>query len=54
MTGMPAHEPDEEQRTRARYGALWEAHGDSYRTLDWGSDASQQQRFAVLASPSTL
>jgi SAM-dependent methyltransferase len=49
MTGMPAHEPDEEQRTRARYRALWDAHGDSYRTLDWGSDTSQQQRFAVLA-----
>ena len=49
MTGMPAHEPDEEQRTLARYRVLWEAHGDSSRTLDWGSDASQQRRFAVLA-----
>jgi SAM-dependent methyltransferase len=51
---MQPHDSDEERRTAGRYRALWEAHGDSYRTLDWGSDASQQQRFAVLADGMSL
>jgi SAM-dependent methyltransferase len=40
----------EEEHAAAHYRDLWTAHGDSYRALDWGSRASQQRRFEVLAN----
>lgn len=38
----------EEARVVEHYRTLWDAHGDSHRSLDWGSTASQKRRFAVL------
>jgi SAM-dependent methyltransferase len=54
VNALRTPEPDEARRTVERYRMLWEAHGDSYRTLDWGSEASQRQRFAVLADGLSL
>ena len=40
----------DDARTREHFEALAAAHGGDVRALDWGSRASQEQRFAVLAS----
>jgi len=40
----------EELQAAAFYRQRWLTHGHSYRTLDWGSQESQQRRFAVLAN----
>jgi SAM-dependent methyltransferase len=40
---------DEEVRAAAHYRRLLATHGDSWRTLDWGSPEGQARRFAVLA-----
>jgi SAM-dependent methyltransferase len=46
---QPSTLAGEEARTAALYRERWLAHGHSYRTLDWGSQESQERRFAVLA-----
>ncbi|MBL0938544.1 MAG: class I SAM-dependent methyltransferase [Gemmatimonadaceae bacterium] len=38
----------EEARVVEHYRMLWDIHGDSHRSLDWGSAASQKRRFSVL------
>lgn len=35
--------------TVAHYESLLDLHGDSFKTLDWGSQAGQNKRFQVLA-----
>lgn len=41
---------DNELNTANRFNALFNQHGNSYRTLDWGSRESQELRFRLLAS----
>lgn len=41
---------DDDARTREHFEALAATHGGDVRALDWGSRASQERRFAVLAS----
>ena len=40
----------EEAQTLAQYEGLLVEHGDSFRALNWGSEAGQQRRFEVLAN----
>jgi SAM-dependent methyltransferase len=37
------------ERLRDHYAPLLQAHGDSHRALDWGSERSQRLRLRVLA-----
>jgi len=41
--------PTDNERNIALYSELLEKHGDSYRSLNWGSAESQKLRFSVLA-----
>lgn len=42
-------ETSDDERNSAYYETLLTQHGDSHRSLNWGSVQSQQQRFKVLA-----
>ncbi|MEO6708097.1 MAG: methyltransferase domain-containing protein, partial [Planctomycetota bacterium] len=45
---------EDDARTRARFDALAIAHAGDVRAVDWGSRASQELRFSVLASIADL
>lgn len=40
---------EDDRRNIALYRSLLTEHGDSYRSLDWGSSESQIKRFEILA-----
>ncbi|HSI87153.1 MAG TPA: class I SAM-dependent methyltransferase [Candidatus Methylacidiphilales bacterium] len=51
---IPPQWKQEDEQNAAHYARLFSEHGDSHKSMDWNSRASQERRFQVLADIGSL